>query len=155
MKEIDRSKPVLVTGAPGVMASGIVKLLLEEGRTVHGTVRDASRTDKVAHLNAIAEQAPGTLRFFEADLLEEGTFKEAMEGCELVLHTASPFFVQGIKDAQQELIEPALQGTRNVLRSANEVESVQRVVLTSSVAAIYGDNIEIEDKANGRFAEKD
>lgn len=155
MKEIDRSKPVLVTGASGFIASWIVKLLLEEGLTVHATVRDASRTDKVAHLSAIAEQAPGALRFFEADLLEEGTFKEAMQGCGLVLHTASPFFIQGIKDAQRQLIEPALQGTRNVLRSANEVESVQRVVLTSSVAAIYGDNIEIEDKPSGRFSEND
>jgi len=155
MKEIDRSKPVLVTGASGFIASWIVKLLLEEGLTVHGTVRDKSRADKVAHLTRIAEETPGVLRFFEADLLDEGSFKAAMEGCELVVHTASPFFVQGVKDAQKELIEPALQGTRNVLNSATETESVKRIVLTSSVAAIYGDNIEVEDKPNGQFTEKD
>ncbi len=155
MREIDRSQPVLVTGASGFIASWIVKFLLEEGLTVHGTVRDASRTGKVAHLTGIAGKTPGTLRFFEADLLQERSFRKAMEGCELVIHTASPFFVQGVKDAQRELIDPALQGTRNVLRSANEVESVKRIVLTSSVAAIYGDNIEIQDKPGGRFSEKD
>ncbi len=48
------------------------------------------------------------------------------------------------KDPQKELIEPAQLGTRNVLEQANRTESVERVVLTSSCAAIYGDNADLE-----------
>lgn len=50
MREIDKSKPVLVTGGAGYMASWIIKMLLEEGITVHATVRDPSDYNKVGHL---------------------------------------------------------------------------------------------------------
>ena len=79
---------------------------------------------------------------FEADLLNQGDFDEAIKGCELVIHTASPFKFQGIKDPQKELIDPALIGTRNVLEAANRNKSTKRVVLTSSVVAIFGDPAE-------------
>ena len=62
-----------------------------------------------------------------------------MENCELVFHTASPFVIQ-VKDPQRDLVDPALIGTKNVLEAANKIESVKRVVLTSSCAAILGDS---------------
>jgi len=155
MAEIDPSQPVLVTGASGYIASWIVKYLLEAGHTVHGTVRDKEKSFKVQHLLDIAENTRGQLRLFEADLLKEGSFQAGMKGCELVIHTASPFQVQGVKSPQKELIEPALQGTRNVLNTANQTPTVKRIVLTSSVAAIYGDAIELQDKASGVFTEED
>lgn len=153
MAETDPQKPVLVTGASGYIASWIVKELLEKGRTVHGTVRDASDEAKVAHLRKLEAETPGTLRLFEADLLEDGAFAEAMSGCEWVIHTASPFRLN-VKDPQKELVEPALRGTRNVLTTANETSSVRKVVLTSSVVAIYGDSIELQEKG-GPFTEED
>lgn len=74
--------------------------------------------------------AKGKLEIFEADLLKEGSFDKAMLNCELVMHTASPFFIQGVKDPEKELIEPAKKGTRNVLESAIGTRSVKRVVLS-------------------------
>ena len=136
---IDRSAPVLVTGGNGYIASWLVKYLLEDGIDVHATVRDPSNDTKVGHLKQIAKGASGTLTLFEADLLHDGAFDEAMTGCELVFHTASPFVISGIKDPQKDLVDPAVQGTRTVLESANRVSSVKRVVLTSSVVSIYGD----------------
>lgn len=144
--QIDNSQPVLVTGANGYLASWIVKELLDAGCTVHATVRDPSNSKKVAHLQALAEQAPGTLKLFAADLLRDGSFEEAMQGCGVVLHTASPFVIRGIRDPQKELIDPAVQGTRNVLQCCNRVDSVQRVVLTSSVVSIYGDNADAKGR---------
>jgi hypothetical protein len=47
-----------------------------------------------------------------------------MQGCELVIHTASPFFITGIKNPETKLIKPALEGTRNVLSSASKTPSV-------------------------------
>ena len=152
MVDIDTSKPVMVSGATGFVAGWIVKGLLEAGCTVHAAVRDPSRTDKVKHLTDIAESAPGEIKFFAADLLQDGSYDEAMAGCGVVFHTASPFTVD-VKDPQKELIDPAVNGTRTVLESANSTESVTRVVLTSSCAAIYGDNADIAKAPGGRLDE--
>jgi nucleoside-diphosphate-sugar epimerase len=142
MKEINPDKPVLVTGASGYIASWIVKKLVERGFLVHGTVRSLAKAEKIKHLLELQREYPNKLELFEADLMRKGSFKEAMKGCELVIHAASPF-VLNVKDAQKELIEPALEGTRNVLKTVNETPSVKRVVQTSSCAAIYGDNADV------------
>lgn len=133
---------VLVTGASGYIAGWIVKQLLDQGHTVHATVRDPQKTTSVAHLLACAKNSPGTLKLFKADLLAPGSFDDATAGCSVVMHTASPFVLDGFRDAEAELVRPAVEGTRNVLQSANRHDSVRRVVLTSSVAAVVGDNID-------------
>lgn len=151
--EISKTSPILVTGANGYVASWLVKLLLEEGWHVHGTVRNPDDDKKVGHLKKIAANSPGKLTLFKADLLKDGDFHAAMQGCELVYHTASPFIARGLKDPVKELIEPALSGTRNVLNSVNRTPSVKRVVLTTSVVAIYGDAVDILQIPSGRFDE--
>ncbi len=150
--DIDKRSPVMVTGATGYVASWIVKRLLEEGVTVHAAVRDPSDRNKVRHLDALAATLPGTLRYFKADLLNKGSYAEAMANCSIVFHTASPFML-AIKDPQKELVEPAQLGTRNVLETANQTASVTRVVVTSSCAAIYSDNADLENTPDGVFTE--
>ena len=100
---IDKNAPVAITGANGYVASWIVKQLLDDGATVHATVRDPSNQRKVGHLQQLADNAPGELKFFAADLADDGAFDQAMVGCELVFHTASPFLVQTVTDPQREL----------------------------------------------------
>ena len=134
--------PVLVTGASGFIASWVVAILLERGYTVHATVRRLSDGAKHAHLLSLpgassSSSQQGLLRLFEADLLDEGSFAAAAAGCTGVLHCASPFFMIPKVDAHAELIRPAVEGTRNVLRTCIAEASVQRVVMTSSVAACY------------------
>lgn len=153
MTNIDKSKPVMITGATGFVAGWIVKKLLEEGITVHAAVRNPNDKEKLKYLNALAEKSGGTIKYFKADLLEKGSYKEAMQGCELVFHTASPFKMV-VKDNQKDLVDPALKGTRNVLESVNETESVKRVVLTSSVASVYGDNVDAKKIPDGIFTEE-
>ncbi len=154
MTTIDPDAPVLVTGASGYIGSWIVRRLLEAGRTVHGTVRNPQKATGLDHLHALSEGHPGRLKLFKADLLDTGSFDEAMAGCELVMHTASPFLLQGVTDPEEALVRPALEGTRNVLDSVNRTESVKRVVLTSSVVAIYGDARESRDVTGGVFTEE-
>jgi len=141
MKHFDKSKPVVVTGATGYVAGWIVKRLLEEGFTVHAPVRDPENGSSLKFLNEIAKNSKGFIKYYKADLLNEGSYDEAMTGCELVFHTASPFIL-AVKDPQRDLVDPALKGTRNVLASVNRTPSVQRVVLTSSCAAIIGDSVD-------------
>ena len=154
-QSIDTTKPMLVTGGSGYVASWIIKTLLEKGFAVRTTVRNKIDIDKYKHLLKLAKYSKGTLEIFEADLLISGSYSDAMKDCELIFHTASPFKIAGIKNPQTDLIDPALQGTRNVLFSANATPAVKRIVLTASVATIYGDAIEIEQTKNGLFTEED
>ncbi|RED11958.1 NAD-dependent epimerase/dehydratase family protein [Pontivivens insulae] len=149
---VNTSAPVLVTGASGYVAGWIVKKLLERGATVHGAVRDPKDEAKVGHLRTMAENSPGGLKLFKADLLEPGSYRPAMRGCATVFHTASPFKTD-VNDPQADLVDPALEGTRNVLQSVNDTETVSKVVLTSSCAAIYGDAADCADAPGGRLDE--
>jgi len=151
---MDKTKPVFITGGTGYIGSWIVKNLLEEGYTVNLTIRNKAKTEKYDHLLKIAGKSPGTLNVFEADLLVEGSYAEAMAECEVVFHIASPFLINGIKDAQRQLVDPALKGTANVLNTVNQTDSVKRVVLTSSVVSIYGDAIDAREISDGIFTEK-
>ncbi len=153
MTTIDKSKPVLVTGATGYVAGWIVKRLLDEGITVHAAVRDPQNEKKLAHLKEMAQHSNGTIKFFKADLLAPGSYAEAMEGCELVYHTASPFVLH-VENPQKDLVDPAVNGTANVLEQANKTPSVKRVVVTSSCAAIYTDASDLEKTPNGIFTEE-
>lgn len=135
---IPTQAPVLVTGASGYVAGWIVQRLVQAGVMVHAAVRNPKDAAKLAHLQAMSDAGPGRVKFFAADLLQPGSYAEAMAGCEVVFHTASPF-TTSVKDPQRELIDPALLGTRNVLEEATRTPSVKRVVLTSSCAAIYSD----------------
>jgi len=151
--QIDKTSPVMITGATGYVAGWLVKRLLEEGLSVHAPVRDPADPDKLKYLNEIAALTSGEIRYFKADLLEEGSYGEAMAGCSIVFHTASPFVID-VKDPQRELVDPARLGTRNVLEEVNRTPSVRRVVLTSSCAAIYGDNADLENTPDGIFTEE-
>jgi len=144
----------MVTGATGYVAGHIVKRLLQDGLTVHAAVRDPNNTQKLRPLTELAEQLPGSIRYFESDLLVAGSYAEAMQDCELVFHTASPCHLT-VEDPQRDLVEPALQGTRNVLEQANETHSIKRVVLTSSCGAILGDNADLKQSVTGAFTEQD
>jgi len=126
--------PVVVTGASGFIASHIVEQLLAAGYDVRGTVRRPGDAERYAYLRELPGAAE-RLQLIQADLLEPGVFDEAVEGCVGVLHTASPYAVD-VADPQRDLVDPALEGTRNVLGAVAEASSVQRVVLTSSLAAI-------------------
>ncbi|KAK3026339.1 hypothetical protein RJ639_042636 [Escallonia herrerae] len=127
-------KTVCVTGASGFVASWIVKFLLQRGYTVKASVRNSNDPQKIDHLLAL-DGAEERLHMFKADLLEEGSFDEEISGCDGVFHTASPFFYAA-DDPQAELIDPAVNGTLNVLGACAKAPSVKRVVVTSSIAAV-------------------
>jgi len=129
-----RDEIVCVTGATGFVASHIIKILLEDGYIVRGTVRSASETKKFQYLLDL-DKIGNRLTFYSANLTEDGSFDQAVNGAHFVLHTASPYTVD-VKDPQKELVEPAVQGTLTVLKSCSKSSSVKRVVVTSSMAAI-------------------
>jgi len=122
---------VCVTGAAGYLASNLIKQLIESGYKVRGTVRNINDETKVSHLKTLFP----TLDLFEGNLLQEGSFDKAFDGCKYIFHTASPFTLT-VPDAQRDLVDPALQGTLHALRSAKKAGTVKRIVITSSIAAV-------------------
>lgn len=132
------SNPVLVTGGSGYLGGHCIRQLLEKGHEVRATVRNPERGEAVRDaLRKTGTPHLDRLRFAAADLGADAGWADAMRGCRGVLHVASPFPLRMPKDPQ-ELIRPAVDGTRRVLRAAHD-EGVRRVVLTSSFAAVgYG-----------------
>ncbi|XP_019151068.1 PREDICTED: cinnamoyl-CoA reductase 1-like isoform X1 [Ipomoea nil] len=130
-----QGKVVCVTGASGFIASWLVKLLLNRGYTVHATVRNLKDPSKVLHLLAL-DGAKERLHLFEANLLEENSFDDAINGCEGVFHTASPVDLSP-SATKVGLIDPAVKGTLTILESCVRTPSMKRVVVTSSIASIF------------------
>ena len=125
---------VLVTGATGFIGLHCIAQLLQQGYSVTGTVRSPNRIEEVKQ--AISEQQLSTdnLAFVETDLTKDDGWDDAVAGCDYVLHVASPFIV-GVPKHEDELIIPAVEGTKRVIEAAVN-EGVKKVVLTSSCAAI-------------------
>jgi dihydroflavonol-4-reductase len=134
----EHTSRICVTGASGFIAAHIVRELLERGYGVRGTVRKSGSPGKLAFLSAL-RGATERLELVQADLLDPSSLDEAIAGCDIVIHAASPF-VLDVKDVQRDLVRPAVDGTLNVLRSARSAR-VKRVVLTSSVAAVSDEPI--------------
>ena len=126
---------VLVTGVTGFIGLHCVHQLIQAGHHVHGTLRSKSREHEVRESLKRANLADGNLVLFECDLLGDSGWNDAVRGCDYILHVASPF-IAGIPDHEDDLIKPAVAGTKKVLEVAAQVESVKKVVLTSSFAAV-------------------
>jgi len=129
---------VLVSGGSGFIGSHCILQLLAAGHEVRTTVRNLKREGDVrAMLKVGGAEAGERLSFFAADLEKDAGWREAVAGCDFVLHVASPFPL-GVPKDENELIVPAREGALRVLRASRDA-GVKRVVLTSSFAAIgYG-----------------
>lgn len=128
-------KLVLVTGASGYLACHVVNLLLESGFRVRATVRSLQNQKKLDPIKKINPAKTHLIEFVEADLLDDQCWDKVVEGCYYICHVASPF-PETIPKDPQVLIKPAVQGATNVLTAAIK-HGVKKVVMTSSIAAIY------------------
>jgi dihydroflavonol-4-reductase len=124
---------VLLTGVTGYIGQHCAAELLRQGYEVVGTVRSPNKAE--ATRTAIAKVAPvDNLSFAQADLLDDTGWDAAMQGCNFVLHVASPFVLAEPKN-ENDLIGPAVEGTKRVVSAAHRAR-VKRLVLTSSTVAV-------------------
>lgn len=145
---------VTLTGASGYLGSWICRRLLEQNYRVHATVRDISDKTKMDHLLLFKDEFPEQLHLFEADLLRPGSFEAALKDADILIHSASPYFLEGIVDPQRQLVDPAVKGTRTVLETATRCPKLKRVIVTSSVASMMGDNADAAMSLGSRLSDK-
>lgn len=131
---------VLLTGASGYIGKHITLQLLNQGYEVRASVRKLSKSsevrDAVAPHLLDSSNLDSRLTFIELDLEKDSGWDTALRGIDVLMHTASPFPLSSPKD-ENDLIRPAVEGTLRSLRAAKNA-GVKRIILTSSVAAIYG-----------------
>jgi len=113
----------LVTGATGFIGGHVVRQLLARGDDVTATVREHSRTTDLAALG---------VRTVRADVLDRRAVRRAMRGVGRVFHVAG---MAELNATRERIFAVNVEGTRIVLEEALRA-GVERVVLTSSVAAI-------------------
>ena len=135
---IDAPHRWLVTGAAGFIGSHLTEALLSLGQEVAG-LDDFSR-DNIANINAAlkASGGEGTFMFLDGSITDIDTCREAVSGCDYVLHHAA------LASVPESLAEPLhyhevnVSGFANILQASREA-NVKRVVYASS-SAVYGDD---------------
>ncbi|KAJ7751102.1 NAD-P-binding protein [Mycena metata] len=126
---------VLITGINGFLGTYTALTFLEAGYTVRGTGRTAEKAqDWIAHFPAHKAAYQSAV---VADLGAPGAFDDAVKGCDIIVHVASPNAPgTDISDTKTEILIPAIHGTRNLLESAKLEPRIRRVVFTGTLAAV-------------------
>ncbi|BGP03186.1 putative uncharacterized oxidoreductase [Rhodotorula toruloides] len=134
MPAVPASSFVLISGPSGFLGAHVAQQLLQAGFRVRGTVRSKEKGQYL--VDRFKQQGLDKFEFVIVEDVEApGAFDEAVKGVDAVVHTASPFHFN-VTDPYKDLINPAVQGTLNALRSAAKEPRVKRVVITSSFAAV-------------------
>lgn len=134
MSEDSLQGTVCVTGAAGFIGSWLVMKLLQKSYVVRATVRDPKNFEKTKHLLNLPE-AETNLTLWKADMTEEGSFDEAVQGCTGVFHVATPMDFES-KDPENEVIKPTINGVLSIIKSCAKAGTVKRLVFTSSAGTV-------------------
>jgi len=124
-----KADKVFVTGVTGFVGSHVAKLASESGMLVKGTVRNMEWQSDLEKIS------PG-IELVLLDLVRnsEDDWVNAMQGCKFLIHVASPFPIVSPEN-EDDLITPAVEGTKKVLAAAKKA-GIQRVSVTASVVTI-------------------
>jgi nucleoside-diphosphate-sugar epimerase len=122
---------IAVTGSAGFLGGWVVRLLLDKGYRVRACVRNVDDAARTGFLRALPGHASGRLTLHGADLDQAGCFDEIFAGCQGVAHVAHVSTY-----ADHDYVRRTCD---HIIASVNGSSSVNRVVVTSSVAAVISE----------------
>ena len=125
---------VLVTGATGYIGLHCIQQLLDQGYAVNGSLRSLERKDEIFESLESNNTSTEHLKLFSFNLNEDDGWDEGMEGCDYLIHVASPIALE--RKSEDFFVKPAVSGVKRALKFAKK-HNIKKVILTSSVAAIY------------------
>lgn len=130
-------KIVAVSGGTGLIGAHVIQQLLALGHEVRATVREpqAPKVDFLRQLARSERCSKGKLTLLKADLTVPGSYTEAMTGADVVVHCAAPVQMHFDECPFKEVISPAIDGARDIARTATKL-GIKRVVFTGSVSSI-------------------
>ena len=125
---------VLVTGATGYIGLHCIQQLLDQGYAVNGSLRSLERKDEIFESLESNNTSTEHLKLFSFNLNEDDGWDEGMEGCDYLIHVASPIALE--RKSEDFFVKPAVAGVKRALKFAKK-HKIKKVILTSSVAAIF------------------
>ena len=128
---------VLVTRATGFIGLHCIEQLLNLGYAVNGSIRSPERKNEIFDALKKKNTSIKNLKLFNFNLTDDDGWDEGMKGCDYLLHVASPLSVNLYDD--DFFVKPAVAGVKRAFKFAKK-HNVKKVVLTSSVAAIFESN---------------
>ena len=134
MNSVKHTK-VLVTGADGFIGSHLTEALIRNGFKVRAMVLYNS-FNSWGWLDHCDSEVKGQFEVFAGDIRDPNGVKEAMRGCDFVLHLAALIAIPYSYHSPDTYVETNIKGTLNVLQAARDL-GVKRVVHTST-SEVYG-----------------
>ena len=125
---------VLVTGATGYIGLHCIQQLLDQGYAVNGSLRSLERKDEIIKSLESHNTSTEHLKLFSINLNEDEGWDDGMEGCDYLIHVASPIALE--RKSEDFFVKPAVAGVKRALKFAKK-HNIKKVILTSSVAAIF------------------
>ena len=126
---------VLVTGADGFIGSHLVEALVRQGYKVRAFTLYNS-FNLWGWLDYCGPDVKGHFEVFAGDIRDPHGVKEAMMGCDAVLHLAALIAIPFSYHSPGTYVDTNIKGTLNVLQAAREL-GVARVIHTST-SEVYG-----------------
>lgn len=121
-----------IIGGAGFIGSYITKEFLENGFEVKVSVTDILKEEKYRHLTGL--ELSGNLYITELKVENKSQLEHFVQDCDIVVHCGTPFQLQ-VNNPEEEIINPTVKGTENLLEAVKKTPSVQKLVLVSSVAS--------------------
>lgn len=126
---------ILVTGADGFIGSHLTEALIRQGHEVRSFVMYNS-FNSWGWLDAAPPDVREQLDIFAGDIRDPHGVKQAMQGCNAVLHLAALIAIPYSYHSPDTYIDTNIKGTLNILQAARELE-VSKIIHTST-SEVYG-----------------
>lgn len=129
------NKKILITGADGFIGSHLTETLVKQGYNIRAFVLYNS-FNSWGWLDTLPHNIKENIDVFSGDIRDPYGVKQAMQGCDLVMHLAALIAIPYSYHSPDTYVDTNIKGTLNILQAAREL-SVDKIIHTST-SEVYG-----------------